>query len=71
MEGKTRYVVVRMKAIERELEGLRNRLEQPVSKKAVKIEGLWKGVDITEADLARAKRSLLPKSGRINHGKWP
>ena len=59
MEGKTKYVVVRMKAIERELQSLRKCLQSPAQKKVVKIEGLWKGVDITEEDLHQAKRSLF------------
>ncbi len=62
MESKTQYIVVRMKAIEQELEDMRKLLEQPISKKMVKIEGLWKGVDITEEELAQAKRSLFKEA---------
>lgn len=60
MEKKTNYLVVRMKAIEQELEGLRKRLQPPAARKrTVKIEGLWEGADITEDDVSKAKRSLF------------
>lgn len=59
MEKKTNYLVVRMKAIEQELKGIRKRLQPPAGKRIVKIEGLWEGTDITEEDLSKAKRSLF------------
>ncbi len=35
----------------------------PASKKIVKLKGILKGVDITDEDIASAKRSLYSKTG--------
>ena len=31
------------------------------SKKPISLEGIWKGVEITEEDIERAKKSLFPQ----------
>lgn len=59
MERETNYLIIRMKAIERELQDLRRYLQPSAQKKTTKIEGLWKGIDITEEDLDKAERSLF------------
>jgi hypothetical protein len=59
MAGKTSYVATRLKLIQEELQRLREHLERPKKKKATKIEGLWKGINITEENTEEAKRSLF------------
>ncbi len=66
MAGKTSYVATRLKFIEEELERLRKHLERPKKKKATKIEGLWKGINITEEDIEEAKRSLFKGARELN-----
>ncbi|MGB9857986.1 MAG: hypothetical protein ACPLKX_07605 [Dictyoglomaceae bacterium] len=31
------------------------------SKKSISLEGIWKGVEVTEEDIERAKKSLFPQ----------
>lgn len=62
MSDKSSYVIIRLEAIQKELEMLRRSLEVPGARKTVKLEGLWKGVEITEADLEKAKRSLFKEA---------
>jgi len=31
-----------------------------ISKKPISLEGIWEGVEITEEDIERAKKSLFP-----------
>ena len=31
------------------------------SKKPISLEGIWKGVEVTEEDIERAKKSLFPQ----------
>jgi hypothetical protein len=66
MPGKTSYVATRLKFIEEELERLRKHLERPEKKKATKIEGLWKGINITKEDIEEAKRSLFKGARGLN-----
>jgi CMP-2-keto-3-deoxyoctulosonic acid synthetase len=51
------YATVRIEAMQRELELLKKSLEKP--EKVESIEGLWKGVEITEEDIKEAKESLF------------
>jgi hypothetical protein len=66
MAGITTYVATRLKLIEEELQRLRKHLERPKKKKATKIEGLWKGVSISEEDIEEAKRSLFKGARELN-----
>jgi len=52
-------VIIRLEAIQKELEMLRRLLEPIEEQKTAKLEGLWKGVEITEGDLDEAERSLF------------
>lgn len=65
MAHKSSYVISRLKAIQKELEMLRRSLEASEGRKTVKLEGLWKGVEITEGDLERAKCSLFKEAYRF------
>jgi hypothetical protein len=57
------YVTVRIEAIRKELELLKKSLEKPG--KAESIEGLWKGIEITEEDIKEAKESLFKGAYRF------
>ena len=57
--SKSSYVIIRLEAIQKELEMLRRLLEPIEEQKTAKLEGLWKGVEITEGDLDEAERSLF------------
>jgi|FaiFalDrversion2_1042247.scaffolds.fasta_scaffold10750_3 hypothetical protein len=57
MASASRYAIIRLQAIERELEMVRRSLLG--ERKAIKLEGLWEGVEISEEDLEQAKRSLF------------
>lgn len=58
MQGQLGYVIARLEALERELEALRRLLTEQ-DRKSIKLEGLWKGVEISEGDLDEAQRSLF------------
>jgi len=55
------YVLQRIQAIQDELETLKKivKSESQNTSKAVKIQGLWKGIDITDQDLMEAKNSVI------------
>ena len=55
------YVLQRIKAIQDELETLKKIVESESqnTSKVVKIQGLWKGIDITDQDLIEAKNSVF------------
>ena len=55
--GKISYITVRIQVIQKELELLKKSLESP--EEVESIEGLWKGVKITEEDIQGAKQSLF------------
>lgn len=59
MPGKSSYVMIRLEAIQKEIEMLRRSLEAAESQRAIKLEGLWKGVEVSEEDLTKAERSLF------------
>jgi len=55
------YVLQRIQAIQDELETLKKIVESESqnTSEVVKIEGLWKGIDITDQDLMEAKNSVF------------
>jgi hypothetical protein len=55
------YVLQRIQAIQDELETLKKIVESESqnTSKVVKIQGLWKGIDITDQDLMEAKHSVF------------
>ena len=55
------YVLQRIQAIQDELEMLKKIVESESqnTSKVVKIQGLWKGIDITDQDLMEAKNSVI------------
>jgi hypothetical protein len=55
------YVLQRIQAIQDELETLKKIVESESknTSKVVKIQGLWKGIDITDQDLMEAKNSVF------------
>ena len=57
------YVIVRIEAIRKELELLKKSLRSP--EEVESIEGLWKGVQITEEDIEEAKKSLFKGAYRL------
>jgi lipid II:glycine glycyltransferase (peptidoglycan interpeptide bridge formation enzyme) len=59
MTAKTSYVITRLKLLENEIERLREHLKKSEEKRTTKIEGLWKGINVTEEDIEEAKRSLF------------
>lgn len=61
MPSEIGYVVARLEALERELRALRQLLTEQ-DRRSIKLEGLWKGVEISEGDLEQAKRSLFKEA---------
>jgi hypothetical protein len=55
------YVLQRIQAIQDELEMLKKIVESESqnTSEVVKIQGLWKGIDITDQDLMEAKNSVF------------
>ena len=55
------YVLQRIQAIQDELETLKKIVESESqnTSKVVKIQGLWKEIDITDQDLMEAKNSVI------------
>lgn len=56
------YVLARLDALQQELESLRSTVaahgsERP--KRATKLKGLWRGVQVTDEDLEEAKRAVF------------
>jgi len=62
MENQTGYLINRIEVIEKELALLKSYLKKRERKKIIKLEGLWKGVEITEADIEEAKRALFKQA---------
>jgi hypothetical protein len=60
------YVVTRIEAIQQELEQLRKTLAHQAAtrKQKTKLKGLWKGVEVTEEDIAKAKRAVFRNAYR-------
>lgn len=57
------YVLTRLGQIQKELRLLRTHVKQRDRRRPRTIEGLWKGVVVTEEDFERAKRSLFRDKG--------
>lgn len=55
------YVLVRIEALQQELESLRKLIARSAEshKRKTKLKGLWKGVEINEGDLEEAKRAVF------------
>ncbi|MBC7093282.1 hypothetical protein H5T53_04685 [Candidatus Bipolaricaulota bacterium] len=70
MAGKSSYVMVRLEAIQKEIEMLRRSLEAAEGQRAIKLEGLWKGVEISDEDLVKAERSLFKQAHEFEEGRW-
>jgi hypothetical protein len=49
----------RLSAIEKELAEIKMTLSSSRTPRVVKLKGLWKGLKISEEDIAEAKRSLF------------
>ena len=64
------YVLQRIQAIQDELETLKKIVESESqnTSKVVKIQGLWKGIDITDQDLMEAKNSVIASINK--NGKY-
>ncbi len=61
------YVAARIEAIQQELEQLRKTLahQEEGSKRKTELKGLWKGVDVTEEDIAEAKKAVFRDAYRL------
>ena len=51
------YILARIEAIQQDLEQLKNHIENPKCK--VKLEGLWRGVNVSEEDIEEAKQAVF------------
>ena len=49
----------RLNEIERELAAIKIGLSFPQSPRVVKLKGLWKGLQVSKRDIAKAKSSLF------------
>ncbi len=57
-----KYILLRIKSIQRELDELRKILERKVEGKPprqIKLEGLWAGLEVTDEELEEAKREVF------------
>lgn len=59
------YVVTRIDAIQQELEQLRKTLAHQAAGRKTKLKGLWKGIEVTEEDIAEAKKSVFRNAYRF------
>lgn len=55
------YITARIEAIQQELEQLRRTLahQEEGSKRKTKLKGIWKGIEVTEEDIAEAKKAVF------------
>ena len=56
----------RLNAIERELAEIKAALSCSRPPRAVRLKGLWKGLRVDDADLAKAQKSLFKHSFRLD-----
>ena len=61
----TSYVVARIDATQQELEQLRKTLTHQAVGRKTKLKGLWKGIEVTEEDIAKAKKSVFRDAYRF------
>lgn len=55
MDGKTAYILVRLEAIQREIEEMLKAEPKPTKS----LKGILKGMKVTDEDIEAAKRSLF------------
>ncbi len=57
--------MIRLEAIPKEIEMFRSSLEAAEGQRAIKLEGLWKGVEISKEDIEKAECSLFKEAFEI------
>jgi len=62
MENQTGYLINRIEALEKELALLKSFVKKREQKRIIKLEGLWKGIEITEEDIEEAKKALFKEA---------
>lgn len=63
MDTKSSYTLSKIEEIQRELEELKKIFLAEKPSKRVNLEGILKGIKITEEDITGAKRSLFKNAG--------
>jgi len=53
------YVVKRIEMLQEELDSLKRTVHKALKRKKVKIRGIWKGIDISDEEIDKAKTSWL------------
>ena len=61
-ENQTGYLINRIETLKKELVLLKSFVKKREQKKVTKLEGLWKGVEITEADIEEAKKTVFKQA---------
>jgi len=61
----TEYVLARIQAIEQELADLKKVIISEEIPKKTKLKGLWKGIDISDDDLEKAKIAVFKDAYRF------
>ena len=61
------YILARIKAIQQDLDQLKNHIENP--RRKVKLKGLWRGVNVSEEDIAEAKQAIFRDAYKSNGWK--
>jgi len=51
------YILARIKAIQQDLEEIKNHIAAP--KHRIKLKGLWKGISVSEEEIKDAKRAIF------------
>jgi hypothetical protein len=62
MENQTGYLINRIEVLEKEIALLKSFVKKIEQKRTIKLEGLWKGVEITEEDIDEAKKALFKQA---------
>ena len=62
MENQTGYLINRIEVLEKELALLKSFVKKREQKRIIKLEGLWKGIEITEEDIEEAKKALFKEA---------
>ena len=60
MDADKTALLTRIELIEQEIAVIKAKLAANQTRPVVKLEGLWKDIDITDEDIEEAKRSLFP-----------
>jgi hypothetical protein len=53
------YILKRIETMQEELEHLKKTVLKQGRKKTVKVAGIWKGVDFSDKEITKAKKSWL------------